>query len=156
MIAVLLVAFGVALESGERHAVHAVRASRAIWQDKGWIDRAVTPDARVVALWGTATSQRSYARIERLWADEFFNRSVRDVATANGSLPDGLPAEKLAVGPDGCLTARFPWPAEYAVVDAATPLAAPVVRVSPSEQRILYRIAEQESPGLCLVRLQRR
>ena len=155
MIAVLLVAFGVALESGERHAARAVRAGRAIWQDRGWIDSAVGPDARVVALWGTAKPQGNYARVERLWADEFFNRSVRDVASADGPLPDGLPVEKLAIRPRGCLHARFPWNAQYAVVDASTPLAAPLIRVSPSKRRILYRIREQTSSRSCLVRLQR-
>jgi hypothetical protein len=146
----------VALARPERDAVRAMRQGRAIWQDRGWIDSAVGADAHVVALWGTAAPQRNYARVERLWADEFFNRSVEDVASANGPLPDGLPVKKLAVRPGGCLDTRFAQPVQYAVVDAATPLAAPVVRVSPSKQRILYRMGERRGTGLCLVRLQRR
>lgn len=156
MVAVMLVAFGVALESGEVHAVRAVRSGRAIWSDRGWIDRAVGADARVVALWGTAAPQRDYARVERLWADEFFNRSVRDVASAMGRLPDGLPVERLGIRPGGCLDPRFPFVPQYAVADASTPLAAPVVGASPSGQRILYQLGERKSARLCLVRLRHR
>jgi len=39
-------------------------------------------DARVVALWGISKSDLQYSRITGLWADEFFNRSLRDIASA--------------------------------------------------------------------------
>jgi hypothetical protein len=154
-LATCLVAITVALVAGERHAVHNAEAGRSIWRDAGWIDRAVGPDARVVAVWGTAKGDLEYARIERLWADEFFNRSVRDVASAIGPLPDGLPVEALEIRSDGCLGAAFPWTPQYAVAEATRPLAAPVVRISPSKRRILYRLGASASDPQCFARLQR-
>jgi Dolichyl-phosphate-mannose-protein mannosyltransferase len=156
MIGICLAAFTIVLVAGERHAARAVAAGRAMWQDAGWIDRAVGPDARVVALWGTSKSDLQYSRITGLWADEFFNRSVRDVASADGPLPDGLPVEKLRIRPDGCLDAAFPWTPQYAVVEKARPLTAPVVRISPSKRAILYRLPPGGSNSRCFARLQRR
>jgi hypothetical protein len=156
MIGTCLVALAVALVAGERHAVHNVEAGRAIWRDAGWIDRAVGPDARVVAVWGTAKGDREYSRIELLWADEFFNRSVRDVASAVGPLPDGLPVETLEIRSNGCLEAAFPSTPQYAVAEATRPLAAPVVAISPSKRRILYRLEAGVSDRRCFARLRRR
>jgi hypothetical protein len=156
MVGTCLVALAVALVAGERHAAHNVEAGRSIWRDAGWIDRAVGPDARVVAVWGTAKGDLEYSRIELLWADEFFNRSVRDVASAVGPLPDGLPVETLEIRSDGCLGAAFPWTPQYAVAEATRPLAAPVVAISPSKRRILYRLEAGVSDPRCFARLQRR
>ena len=106
-------------------------------------------------MWGTTKRDLEYARIERLWADEFFNRSVRDVASADGRLPDGLPIEKLEIRTDGCLAAVFPWTPQYAVAEASRPLAAPVVAISPSKQRILYRLDAGATDRRCFARLER-
>jgi hypothetical protein len=156
MLGICLAAFTIVLVSGERHAARAVAAGRAMWQDAGWIDRAVGPDARVVALWGTSKSDLQYSRITGLWADEFFNRSLRDIASADGPLPDGLPVRKLRVRPNGCLDAAFPWTPEYAVVESQRLLTAPVVRISPSKRAILYRLDPRGSSSHCLARLQQR
>jgi hypothetical protein len=156
MLAICLAAFAIVLTVGERHAARAVTNGRAMWRDAGWIDRAVGPDARVVALWGISKSDLQYSRITGLWADEFFNRSLRDVASANGPLPDGLPVRKLRVRPDGCLDATFRWTPQYAVVESQRPLNAPVVRVSPSGRAVLYRLVPGASGSRCLARLQRR
>jgi hypothetical protein len=133
-----LAALAVTLVAGEVHAVHSLDSHREEWRDFDWIDRAVGPDARVVALW--ATRKNTYSGIEGLWADEFFNRSVRDVASANGPLPDGLPIEVLTIDADGCLRATFPWRPQYAVLEAGRRLAAPVLRTSPSKRATLYRL----------------
>ena len=156
MVGICVAAFAIVLVSGERHAARSVAAGRAMWEDAGWIDRAVGPDARVVALWGVTKADLQYSRITGLWADEFFNRSVRDVASADGPLPDGLPVEKLRIRPDGCLAAAFPWTPQYAVVERERPLAAPVVRISPSGRAILYRLVPRSSDADCLARLQQR
>jgi len=156
MLGICLAAFTIVLVSGERHAARSVAAGRAMWQDAGWIDRAVGPDARVVALWGTTKADLQYSRITGLWADEFFNRSLRDVASADGPLPDGLPVRKLRVRPDGCLDAAFPWTPQYAVVERERPLTAPVVRISPSKRAILYRLVPRSSNFRCFARLQQR
>lgn len=153
MLGMCLAAFTIVLVAGERHAARAVASGRAMWQDAGWIDRAVGPDARVVALWGTSKSDLQYSRITGLWADEFFNRSVRDVASADGPLPDGLPVQKLRIRPNGCLDAAFPWTPQYAVVESDRPLTASVVRVSPSKRAILYRLVPRGSNFRCFARL---
>jgi hypothetical protein len=151
---VCLVALAAALAAGESHAVDSMGFYRGQWRDFRWIDRAVGPDARVVALW--ATKQSHYLGVEGAWSDEFFNRSVRDVASASGPLPDGMPAEEMTIRANGCLAARFPWTPQYAVVEAGGRLAAPVVRISPSKRAVLYRLDERASDPSCFARLQRR
>jgi hypothetical protein len=154
MLGICGVALGVALFAGERHVLRAVKAERPMWRDTDWIDRAVGPDARVVAIWATTKSEGQFERISGLWADEFFNRSVRDVASADGPLPDGLPVEEMAIRPNGCLEAAFPWTPQYAVLETTRPLAAPVVSISPSGRATLYRLPGVSSQG-CFARLQR-
>jgi hypothetical protein len=156
MVGICLAAFTIVLVYGERHAARGVAAGRAMWKDAGWIDRAVGPEARVVGLWGTSKADLQYSRITGLWADEFFNRSLRDVASADGPLPDGLPVRKLRIRRDGCLDAAFRWTPQYAVVEKERPLTAPVVRVSPSRRAILYRLAPDGSDARCFARLRHR
>jgi hypothetical protein len=151
---VCLAALAATTVAGEFRAVDSVRSNRDQWQDFGWIDRTVGPGARVVAV--RATTKTGYSGIDGLWADEFYNRSVRDVASATGLLPDGLPVEELRIRPDGCLEAAFPWRPQYAVVEAARPLTAPVVRISPSKRAILYRLDARASDHRCFARLRRR
>jgi hypothetical protein len=151
---VCLVALAAALAAGESHAVDSMSFYRGQWRDSGWIDHTVGPDARVVALW--ATRQSHYSGVEGLWSDEFFNRSVRDVASASGPLPDGMPAEDMKIHANGCLEAAFPWTPQYAVVEAGPPLAARVVRISPSKRAILYELNARASDHRCFARLQHR
>jgi hypothetical protein len=148
---VCLVALAAALAAGESHAVDSMSFYPGQWRDFGWIDRTVGPDARVVALW--ATPQSHYLGVEGLWSDEFYNRSVRDVASARGPLPDGMPAEAMTIRANGCLEAAFPWTPQYAVVEAGRPLTAPVARVSPSKRAILYRLDARASDRRCFARL---
>ena len=155
MVGMCVAAFAIVLVAGERHVLRAVKAEHAMWQDEDWIDRAVGPNARVVALWATTESAGQFIRISGLWADEFFNRSVRDVASADGPLPDGLPVEKMRIRPNGCLAATFPWTPQYAVVETTRPLAAPVVSRSPSKRAVLYRLDPGASGSRCFARLRR-
>jgi hypothetical protein len=147
-LAVCVAALAASAAAAEVHAVDAL-SFRAPWRDFGWIDRAVGPDARVVALWA-APNEQQYWRIEGLWSDEFYNRSVRGVASAAGPLPDGLPIEKLTIGRGGCVEGRPRSQPQYAVVATARRLTAPVVRVSPSGRAVLYRLTPG---GRCLARL---
>jgi hypothetical protein len=155
MLGMCIAAFAIVLVAGERHVLRAVTAEHAMWQDEDWIDRAVGPNARVVALWATTKSEGQFERISGLWADEFFNRSVRDVASADGPLPDGLPVEEMTIRSNGCLEAAFPWTPQYAVVETTRPLAAPVVSVSPSKRATLYRLVPGASGHGCFARLRR-
>ena len=156
LVGVCVAALAASAVAGEVHAVDSVAINHADWRDFGWIDSAVGPDARVVALWATTNTGLQGARIEGLWADEFFNRSVREVASADGPLPDGLPVEELRIRSDGCLEAAFPSSPQYAVVETLRPLAAPVVAISPSKRAVLYRLVPRASDHRCFARLQQR
>jgi len=151
LVAVCALAFVLALVVGERHAVRSLSQGRNVWQDKGWVDRAVGAGAHVVALWPTSHTGLQYWRLPGIWADEFFNRSVQDVSSADGPLPDGLPIELMRVHSGGCLSAPFPRRPQYAVVDTSQRLAAPVVAVSPSRRAVLYRLSDP--PDTCFARL---
>jgi hypothetical protein len=154
MLGVCLAVLTITLICAELRAAQDAAAYREAWRGSGWIDRAVGPDARVVALWTRpSTHAELYPQIQRLWADEFFNRSVRDVASAAGPLPDGLAVRKLTVRTDGCLEAAVPSKPQYAVADASRLLTARVVRTNPSTRAILYRL-RPGSPGRCLAHLQ--
>ena len=150
-----LVALGVTLVAGELHAARSVRGARAsaMWRDGAWIDRAVGANAKVVALWATTDTGPQGSRFAGVWADEFFNRSVHDVASADGPLPDGLPVEKLKIRSNGCLEAALPFRPQYVVVETVRPLTAPVVRVSPSKRATLYRIDPRAFDSRCFARL---
>jgi hypothetical protein len=150
ILGVCVAAMAATFVGAEVHAVRAATDFRDEWRDRGWIDDAVGADAAVVALWTRpSTGADVYRQIQGLWADEFFNRSVRDVAST-GALPDGLPFEALTIGSNGCVHAAFPSPPQYAVVESARPLVAPVVRVSPSGRATLYRLGAGASAA-CLV-----
>jgi hypothetical protein len=154
MLGICLAALTIVLVVGERHVIRG-SPTDAAWRDRGWIDRAVGSDAQVVALW-TATPGPQGSRVSNVWADEFFNRSVRDVASSDGRLPDGLPIETLKIQPDGCLQATFPFRPLYAVVESTEHLAAPVVAINPWTRSALYRLGARASEHTCFARLQQR
>jgi len=137
---------------GERHAINILHAGSFQWRDDGWIDRAVGSDAHVVALWATTHSGPQAVRVGGAWADEFFNRSVQDVASADGQLPDGMPVESMTIGPHGCLRTDLPSDRRYAVLETRQPLTASIVAVSPSGRAVLYRIRPRDG---CLAHLAR-
>jgi hypothetical protein len=116
-----------------------------------WIDEAVGPDAKVVAVWYSPSHGNSAHLVHELWADEFFNRSVRRVASAQGVLADGLPVVRLTFGPRGCLTAARGFSAGYAAVGPNLRLQDPVVARSAATRTKLYRL---QAPGRsrCLAR----
>lgn len=151
-VALCLVALVSGIVLGERHAIIVLREGSAQWRDDGWIDRAVGGDANVVALWATTMTGTQPARIGGVWADEFFNRSVRDVASADGQMPDGIRVEAMTISARGCLRATVPSHPRYAVLETTHPLAGPAAAVSPSGRSVLYRL---RSGGGCLARLAR-
>jgi hypothetical protein len=154
MLGICLAALTIVLAVGERHVIRG-SPTDAAWRDRGWIDRTVGPDAQVVALWATTPGSQG-SHLANVWADEFFNRSVRDVASTDGPLPDGLPIKTLKIRPDGCLQATLQFRPSYAVVETTERLTAPVVAVNPWTRSILYRLDARASDHTCLARLQRR
>src|SRR5437868_6342464 len=108
--------------------------------DAGWIDQAVGAGSDVATII-TARSTRnlSAASTRDLWMDEFFNRSVHDVLSIGGPLPDGLPVHRLTLDADGCLSGLTA--DRYAVALAEEPLDAPIVARDPHTRSILYRLS---------------
>jgi hypothetical protein len=139
LLGICFASFAAALLAGELHAAHSVRDD-AQWLDYSWIDHAVGADARVVALWATTHSGPQFSRVQGLWSDEFFNRSVDDVASADGPLPDGLPVETLHIRRNGCLAATFRSRPQYVVLETRRPLRGAPVAVSRSGRASLYRL----------------
>jgi hypothetical protein len=137
---------------GERHAIDTLHTGSAQWRDAGWIDRAAGSEAHVVALWATSHTGPQAVRIGGLWADEFFNRSVDEVASADGPLPDGIPIGTMTIGQHGCLRTRLASRLRFAVLETRHPLTAAVIAVSPSGRSILYRL--EPSHG-CIAQLAR-
>lgn len=108
-----------------------------------WIDAAVGPDAKVLAIWlpprkeTAPTSQR----VHDLWSNEFFNRSVINVGSTAGRLPDGLPVIRLVFVGRRCLVAHGPVPSPmFAVVPSDVSLDEPVVARSSSTRSTLYKL----------------
>jgi hypothetical protein len=151
-VAVCLAALLSGLVLGERHAVNSLHTGSAQWRDDDWIDRAVGSDAHVVSLWATTRTAQQAVRIGGLWADEFFNRSVLDVASADGEVGDGIPVRTLTIGGRTCLRIALPSHPHYAVVETKRPLTAPVVAVSPSGRAVLYRLDPRDG---CVAQLAR-
>lgn len=149
-VALCLAALVSGLVLGERHAIDSLRTGSAQWRDHEWIDRAVGSDSNVVALWATTRTGSQAVRIGGLWADEFFNRSVLDVGSADGELPDGIPVSTLTIGRHGCVRTSDPSDPPYAVLETRRRLTAPVVAVSPSGRSVLYRLQVR---GGCVARL---
>jgi hypothetical protein len=147
-VAVCLVALVATTVAGERHAILSLRFNPDSWRGYGWIDRAVGPDARVVELWPATMGPGRL--IDGAWADEFFNRSVRDVASADGPLPDGLPVETLTVRRNGCLRASLRPRPQYAVVEKGRRPTAITVAVSRTGRATLVRL---DPSGGCLTRM---
>jgi hypothetical protein len=116
-----------------------------------WIDRAVGPGSTVVEIVATSSTWKLRSeRIHDVWTNEFFNRSVHDVLSAGGMLPDGLPVKRLTVGSTGCLAARVA--GRYAVIASNRPLDAPIVARNPATRSVLYRLEAYEGSG-CIARL---
>jgi hypothetical protein len=153
LLGICIVSLAATLVVGELHAANSVRNSRQ-WRDYSWIDHAVGANAPVVALWATTHSGPQFARVQGLWSDEFFNRSVVDVASADGPLPDGLAVETLRIAGNGCLAAAFRTRPRYVVVESTRPLDASPVAVSPSGRASLYRLPASFDPH-CFARLRR-
>jgi hypothetical protein len=122
-------------------------------KNASWIDKAVGADATVVAIVAARSVARLRSeRVHAMWSNEFFNRSVRDVLSAGGQLPDGLPVEPITIRANGCVETRVH--AAYAVVDANTPLDAPIVARNSATHSILFRLKPHDAMA-CVAHLNR-
>jgi hypothetical protein len=108
-----------------------------------WIDRAVGPDARVVAIWPAPGKTRAarFAQRRLIWESEFFNRSIGPVVHAGGAgayqlapvLEGNVDGGPLGLGPrvslmHGALcVGQKPVDADYVLADRAAGVRGEVV-----------------------------
>ncbi len=112
---------------------------------RAWIDRAVGRDASVLMVWTRPgpkpASVATAAATRQAWENEFFNDSVRRVASVGAALGDGLPARAVSVRASGCLVdgSGASVAARYSLAPPSFRLDAPVVTTDPTTGWTLYR-----------------
>ena len=149
-----LVLMFVTLLAGEQMEIESGYIHQPSQPNFGWIDDAVGGNSNVVAIWPSSARPTLSPTTDRFWLTEFYNRSVRNVASVGGPFPDGLPAVHLSRDADGCLVGAIRPRPTFAVVDARFPIAAAVVLRDQKARMILYRLPPA-SAQRCRVRLVR-
>lgn len=142
-LAVLIAAyFGVTtaiVQSGSHGIVNASKGN--LWAGihathRDWIDRAVGRDADVTALWNND------GVIERIWNNEFFSRSIKQVVDTGNAFSGGLPEQSLRVLPSGKVVdaAGRPFRASYVLTTQSAYIAGRTVASDPGTGMILARV----------------
>jgi glycosyltransferase involved in cell wall biosynthesis len=101
-----------------------------------WIDETVGPDAHVAVLWNGGST-------DRIWQNEFWNRSIDRVYGVDMELPGGMPQELLTlkegtnqlVGEDGT-----PVTAQYVLADDRMTVQGERVASDDAHRLVLYRV----------------
>jgi hypothetical protein len=114
LVAGYFVATGAVVENG-RHGI--VQASRGALfagihlAHYDWVDRSVGRNADVTELWN------NQGAIQRVWENEFFNRSVRHIVDTGNVFTGGLPEQTLKERSNGVLVdaSGVPYRAAYAL-----------------------------------------
>jgi hypothetical protein len=152
LVRVCLGAMLITLLAGDLMSIDEAYRFQRAKTDFGWIDRAVGSESAVFAIWPSSVRPAISQATSHLWLAEFYNRSVRDVASAGGPLPDGLPAERLFRRVNGCLSGMPRRGGGYAIADDTFRIAAPVVVRDDAAHLTLYRLADR-TPGQCSLRV---
>ncbi|HKY25367.1 MAG TPA: hypothetical protein VJM07_09425 [Gaiella sp.] len=108
---------------------------------RDWIDEAVPAGARTTKLYSTSSPRCPNSELTRhaFYLTEFFNSSVERSATIGDSIADGLPIERVDVGPSG----RFR-------LEGGEPLVADYVVTQSEIELNAQRVAEGTGAGLVL------
>ena len=110
--------------------------------DRSWIDDAVPEDATVTKLYiENASCPSSATTRHALFLTEAFNATVDRAAYIDESVPDGLPIERVDVGPDGTLllSPGNPLTAEYVFTQPGIELEGERVATGTSADLVLWR-----------------
>ncbi len=139
IVAVYFVLTGAVVQNGRHGIVQASRGSlfAAIHEPHyDWVDRAVGRNADVTLVWNNG------GVIQRVWENEFFNRSIKSYADTNGAEAGNLPAAMLTLRPSGDIVTATgaPATAKYALAAQTSYLAGKTV-------------AEDEGTGMVVVRV---
>ena len=109
--------------------------------DRAWIDDRLPADVRVTKLY-VDTACGSALERHALFLTEFFNSTVDRAAYVRGSVPDGLPVERVDVSPSGALQ-----------TSPGNPLVADYVFTQPGLRLAGQRVAQGTNAGLVLWRV---
>ncbi|HEX5449580.1 MAG TPA: glycosyltransferase family 39 protein [Gaiellaceae bacterium] len=142
-LAVLVAAyFGVTtaiVQSGSHGIVNASKGN--LWAGihathRNWVDRAVGRDADVTALW------TNDGVVERIWNNEFFNRSIKQIVDTGNAFSGGLPEQSLRVLPSGKVVdaAGKPFRADYVLTTQSAYIAGKTIASDSGTGMILARV----------------
>ena len=108
--------------------------------ERSWVDDAVPEDARVTKLY-IDTECGSALERHALFLTEAFNASVDRAAYIGDSTPDGLPIERVDVGPDGrlLLSPGNALMAEYVFTQPGVELEGERVATGTNAELVLWR-----------------
>lgn len=119
-------------------AAKAAKYGRAPTAD--WIDRAVTNDARVVAIW-SGQARPDWRGWYGIWENQMLNRKVGAVYHLGAAMPYDAPGTRLGMR-DGVLRFRGQaLRARYVLTDRWLPIDGRQVAADPRTQMVLYRVA---------------
>jgi hypothetical protein len=105
-----------------------------------WIDLAVGPGGRVVAIW-SGRAQPDWRGWYAIWENQMLNRSIGAVYHLGTAMPYDAPGTRLRAH-DGFLTLRGkPLRADYVLTDRWLPLNGRRIAVDPRTRMVLYRVA---------------
>ena len=109
--------------------------------DRTWIDDALPADARVIKVYVDTECGSALTR-HALYLTEFFNSAVDRAAYIGDSVPDGLPIERVDVGPDGTLVlpSREPLVADHVYTQAVLELEGDRLATGTAAGLVLWRI----------------
>jgi hypothetical protein len=110
--------------------------------DRTWIDDALPEGARVTKVYVDTECGSALTR-HALYLTEFFNSGVDRAAYVGGSVPDGLPIERVDVGSDGTLLlpSRQPLVADHVYTQPVLDLEGERVATGTAAGLVLWRIA---------------
>ncbi len=109
--------------------------------DRSWVDANVPADARVTKLY-VETNCGSTVERHALFLTEAFNSTVDDAAYIGDSTPDGLPIERVDVGPGGALllSPGNQLDAEYVYTQRGIDLDGERVATGTNAELVLWRV----------------
>ena len=108
--------------------------------DRDWIDASVRDGASVTKLYADTSCESALER-HALFLTEFFNSTVDRAAYIAGSVPDGLPIERVDVAPSGALElSGNPLRAEYVYTQPGIRLAGRRVAEGTAARLVLWDV----------------
>ena len=109
--------------------------------ERAWIDERVGPEATVTKLYVDTNCESALER-HALFLTEFFNASVDRAAYVEGSVPDGLPIDRVDVSSSGALerSPGSPLRAQYVYTQPGVELAGTRVATGTAADLVLWRV----------------